>query len=318
MIIRIVFSGMLSAITMLSHAENVYHYHVSLVDNFAGEDSLATQYTRIPNWIGLIAAEDGQIYNIDAEFSLGQSLPGVPGFGNNYPDANDNGTDIDTWPEVDAANITTVLYNPDNFTYTETWDTNYVPATINMTYQAKLEQMIDAWTANTNDTIKFRVFVGGLTLDGISNNYPISAGEYITWKTDTLGDYKTFWDTILAAVKASRPSADIELIKASEVYVKLMNNTALSSLTFENAFNDGAPHFNETGAYIMSMIYYVTVFQRPVPVSFTPPVSTTINATLTSNIQAVKDYIYNEVVGAVPVSVSFGGSLKFGGGEIKF
>lgn len=310
MIKRLFFACLLFASTSVN-AETVYHYLNSLTDHSTGSAGNNT-YSRVPEWAALIAAEDSQTYEINGEFGFVDQWDLPPSAGLSYTHATDAGSGNNNWTTTDAADFTHVYFTGDNFAGPGTPYTDPIWNPPD-TYMGWFAGLIDSWEANTDDTIKYRIYEGWGDAGSFVSE-PVSgatAQQFIDYKTQTLGTYHDWWVNVVTDLKALRPSADIELVSINTgVFNVIEAIPALDSQTFDFWFEDNAPHGHEEFYLLAGMAYYIDLYQRPIPASWTPPGAANIDSVITNNLQTIKDALYVEMI--TTPTYSFTGNMSVG------
>ncbi len=301
-----------------SNAENVYIYMNSLVDHASTDPALgADDDTKVPNWVGRIAAVGGDTFQVDGEFGFVNGWLMPPRADRNYTDATTSGITLSSWASVEASNLTRMYLTPDNFTLRLLNHDDGVHGGAN--YATRFVAMIDEWETQVTDNLKYRIYEGWVAGDQLVPD-PVSGTttvQFDAYKADTVGRHHDQWVNIVADMKALRPALDIELVPINTaVFNTIEAIPALDAIAFDTWFVDQAPHGTETFYFLAGMAFYIDLYRKRVPSGYTPPAGAGVHATVTSNLQAIKDRLYTELIGGFK-AIRIGSPVRIGGLPVR-
>lgn len=175
----------------------------------------------------------------------------------------------------------------------------FIPRPTEEVWPDELELVINNFEANTNDTPTYWIYEGWADAGGLleENTGAGTAQKFADWRartTDAFG-YTTWFDNLLAQTKANVPTAAsrIKIIPVARTMVSVMENTAASTITADEWFEDNAPHGHDTAYLLVAMIVYSTLYQEQAPMpDFT---GADINDTFLHNYNSIAEHIFRAI-----------------------
>ena len=197
--------------------------------------------------------------------------------------------------DIVAAGVDTLIFTPDNFARTGTAPSNhpddFTSGGDRMSYVEDVIAMVDA----------FEAFPGAPTPRVlIYDNWPkppsTDAAGLAAMKAESFGHFRSWAHQLRADVLVHRPDMDIELIHSAEIFADVMDNTAASSLTYNDWFRDNAPHGNPAAYLVAGAILFRQLF-GVLPLDFVPQVENIVPlpAVMRNNWASIAAYIDTRV-----------------------
>lgn len=278
--------------------QHVFFNLNSLKNHAAGQGNLNT---RVGNWVkrmSLVAPNGGNTYTLGARFGF-FSQWGIP------PRASAGEEEVSTpyinqyaesW--VGAQNITVVGFVPDNFNG-YLFDPN-TPSMDGMSYQTRLLEHIDAWESNApNANRQYVIYAGWNQLNGYggTNNDPttVTSQGYANWVSFGLGAYQTWMELLVSRLQTARPGLDIRIQNISKVLLNTYSNTVVGTIPSNLLFEDLAPHGRSTWYFLAGVVEYMCLFNEKPPSNFTFDSAWNVHSSVTSNYQALVDYMWTQL-----------------------
>lgn len=278
----------------------------------------------VPYWMDRITDADGG-KTIQARGETGQQgrarTYDPPTWTDGWTGVTSPGGTINTWADVDALDIDTLVYLTDNFqgppangatetdptvggnipdgnpggigadTYVNNTGTSHL-SDVFVDYEANL----DALVSRTSSTPEFLI-LENLPEAAIYFATPAAATptEFANYVAALSGDNATWFANLEAVVKTRVGEVDagypaqVSLVPIATCFQSVVNNTPASALTAADWFSDSAPHGNAVTYLFYAMVMHSFLFREAAPEpDFT---GSTIPATFTSNYAAIAAHI---------------------------
>lgn len=268
----------------------------------------ADELRNVPVWQHRMAvARGGQSIAAQADFGFAH------GWAKNPPNYHQDWTPYVThpgaasggssnWPSIETAGFTDIIMVSDNFTgppYGPGMETNprlggSVPEAGADDYVTEFADCITPFEANTTGTKNYWVYEGWANAElDLNTDGSGTSQEFETYRGRTSTDYgyNGWFDSLVTELRVDVPSvaSRINLIPASRCLISVMENTAASSLTAADWFEDDAPHGRDVCYLIAAMAAYAVMFQEQPPTpSFT---GSTVPAVVQSNYTAIAAHV---------------------------
>ncbi|MGB1215383.1 MAG: hypothetical protein ACPG4X_18585 [Pikeienuella sp.] len=239
----------------------------------------------VGTWLRRMAVHEGKTYSQVTDFSQHHAYE-LPFTGpiSGGPMDTITGT---SWAGIDAGDVTHMLFTPDNFNRGDDAPTD-IPNNFDATASnvGNIIEMVDDYITNVGETPKIRIY----------NSFPkcptLDAAGLVTFKADAFSNYRSWGHQIVADIKSLRPSWDVALLDTGEVFADVMDNTAASSLTATDWFEDISPHGWDNTYFIVAAIMYRMLYGS-VPTDYTVPAA--IHNDIENNWAAIAGYINTRV-----------------------
>lgn len=190
------------------------------------------------------------------------------------------------------SNIEWVSFIPDNFE-----GPNYPPNAINgfgWAYTTAILTLIDGWEANAPNANRIYSVHGGWYF----MNYPqhprdFDAARKLDWIGRTLGAYQDWLEDMVAILQAARPALDIRLHRINYPTTLALRDTAINTIIWDDLWYDNAPHGKRDMFFLTAIATYIELYNEKPPAGFVFDGAWGMSSVLTSNYQAIVDYIWS-------------------------
>lgn len=265
------------SITMLGYVHSLWDHDTGVNGDHVDQE--------VGNWLHRMTTHDGKTFVMENDFGQHNTYQ-IPMVGP-IPTSEETGFTSTTWPGIDAANVSHIIFTPDNYNRGSDAPANK-PNNIDAT-RSNLEAVLeitDAYITNVGETPKVRIYNSWPKCD------PLNSTGFAVFLTDCFKTYRSWGHQLVADIKAARPSWDVELLDTAEVLSDVMNNTAASALTETDWFEDIGPHGTAETYLIAAAILYRMLYGA-VPTDYTVPVQ--IHDSIENNWAAIAGYINTRV-----------------------
>lgn len=265
---------------------DVFAYLNSLHNHDAGAGNANTSTA---NWVARMAPSGGNIYTCGSMFGFanGWTTPPLAG-----------GQEVVTSPYMSGTSwtggnqIEVVEIVPDNF---EGPSVNpSTPNGLGFAYVPRLLQIIDAWELNAPNADRVYAIHGGwpdMGPYGDPNTLTVTQrNNYIAY---ALGPYQTWLELMVAQLRIARPTLNIQLYRINESTILAMRDTIVNTIPANTLFEDDAPHGRSTMYFLAAVANYIELFNEKPPANFVFNPAWGVSPVVTSNYQAIVDYIYS-------------------------
>jgi hypothetical protein len=274
---------------------DVYAFLNSLHNHDAGAGDANTS---TGNWVrrmALQAPNGGNTYTLGWQF--GFAAPGgwttLPRSGQQEvaPNVYINDAGNPAW--TGATNIEVVELVPDNFFGPLTAPNQ--PNVEGWTYTTRFLFHIDNWEANAPNPNRVYAVHGGWPL--LSGNYGSVAGQTTQQRANyiahALGPYQSWLDSLTSLLQAARPSLNIVQYGINRASMLAWRDTVVNTIPIATLFEDNAPHGRSTMYFLNAVANYIELFNEKPPANFVFQPSWNVSSVVTSNYQAIVDYIWS-------------------------
>jgi hypothetical protein len=190
------------------------------------------------------------------------------------------------------SNYEWVAFTPDNFE-----GPNYPPDEINgfgFAYTSRILIMIDEWEANApNVNRKYVIHGGWYFMNYPQDPWDFDAARKLDWIGRTLGDYQDWLEEMHAIIAAARPALDIRLHRINYATTLALRDTAINTIPWIDLWEDNAPHGKQTMFFLTAIATYIEIYNEKPPTGFVFDGAWGMNSVLTSNYQAIVDYMWS-------------------------
>jgi hypothetical protein len=274
---------------------DVYAFLNSLHNHDAGAGDANTS---TGNWVRRLADQapnGGNTYTLGWQF--GFAAPGgwttLPRSGQQEvaPNVYINDAGNPAW--TGATNIEVVELVPDNF-FGPLVPPNQ-PNVEGWTYTTRFLFHIDNWEANAPNPNRVYAIHGGWPL--LSGNYGSVAGQTPTQRAayiaHALGTYQAWLDSLTSLLQAARPGLNIVQYGINRASMLAWRDTVVNTIPIATLFEDNAPHGRSTMYFLNAVANYIELFNEKPPANFVFQPSWNVSSVVTSNYQAIVDYIWS-------------------------
>jgi len=132
--------------------------------------------------------------------------------------------------------------------------------------------------------------------DPPNSNTPPTSQQFSAYHDYTRGEFHDWWLQLHDLVVAARPGANIKMVPVGPIISGLLSESGiggLSSIPFEDLYEDNAPHGRPTIYFLAGLVQYMAMYQEPAPSDFAVPNS--VDAEVAANYNQIVDYIWNEL-----------------------
>lgn len=289
------FSGLVGGVSVTQ-----YYYLNSLADHVTGA---WTPSTRLTNWMARLAASAGNIYSVDAEFGFIDSWSLPPDAAIGYEDAASSPLVGGTW--TGAGSINRLSFVPDNFEgVTADPDALNGIATVN-SYQDGITLLIDTWESNAPNAERvYTVYSGWPDMGPYGDPETITASNLLAWQTWALGGYQDWMELLVNRLQGERPTLDIRLSDINRVLMLTYQNTVVSTIAAGDLFEDNAPHGRASWYFLAALVEYMEAYGEQPPAGYVPDAGFNVHPTITSNYEAIVDYMWAQLTAAPGITVA--------------
>ncbi len=272
---------------------NTYYFGHSLVFH-TDTDYPDVNELSIPHWLSLLSEAGGHTYTADGEFRTNNyPLPASPDWGFSIAASGWNGdfatSDMDA---VIYTDLNFVQYKPPTEPYD--YDAGDMPATPVASVLRLLE-----YVDQEEPDAKFYIYEGwsdaGVLIPGFPEVQP-TAEEVASYHAEAKGAYHDWWLTLHDESISASGNNDIKLIPVGLILSGLLTDIEpLTTITFDQLFEDNAPHGRPTHYFLAAMIQYMALYQEQPPASYQNQISPVINDLVAVNYDQIVAYIWNEL-----------------------
>jgi hypothetical protein len=273
---------------------DVYAFLNSLHNHDAGAGDANTS---TGNWVrrmAVAAPNGGNTYTLGWQF--GFAAPGgwtdLPRSSQQEVAPNVYISDPDSPSWTGATNIETVELVPDNFFGPLVAPDE--PNSEGWVYTTRFLHHIDLWEANAPNASRVYAVHGGWPL--LSGNFGSVASQTTEQRAayiaHALGTYQAWLDSLTSLLQAARPSLNIVQFGINRASMLAWRDTVVSTIPIADLFEDNAPHGRSTMYFINAVANYIELFNEKPPAGFTFDGAWGVHSALTSNYQAIVDYIW--------------------------
>ncbi|MCJ7874265.1 calcium-binding protein [Phaeobacter sp. J2-8] len=237
----------------------VYVWGNSLIDHPTESDG-----TAVPYWLNLLAAADGRDLALSGEYTFGIEFPDkippsptwtFPGVTPSY--TAEQGS-------FAAADIDTVLINPENFIQYQAPDAVYEGNIPDQRSAISGTVELAKWAMQDGARPTVFLYEGWAEM----KRFPPLWWQYRRYQAFTTGDYHDWYLDYHAGVAAAVPELDVRLIPVGSILTGLLTEGPLQELTPVDLYTDDAPHGTPTTYLIAALITYSALYNAPPPADF--------------------------------------------------
>lgn len=244
---------------------NQYFFGNSLVNFTDNGDS----HANVPIWMDLFAQAAGNTYAVSGSFGFLRSFadraepfaqwgfPGVVG-----------AWEPDEQP-FSEAQFDNILITPANFIQGESPDTDYFGDN-----RSPLDAVLDVVGEMVADHpgTPLLIYEGWPDMAPYALELPITDAAWADYHAYTLGAYHDWYETLVDAVNAAYPTADVTLLPVATILADLFMGV-LEDVPSSALYVDTAPHGSDTLYFLAAMITYQATYGTPAPLPADLPVT---------------------------------------------
>ncbi len=272
---------------------NTYYFGHSLVFH-TNTDYPDVNEVSIPHWLSLLSEAGGHTYTADGEFRTSNyPLPASPDWGFSVAAS---GWDSD----FASSDMDAVIYTDLNFVQykppTEPYD--YDPGSMPATPVESVLRLLDYVDQEEPDA-KFYIYEGWTDAGTIIPDFPAvqpTPEQVAEYHALAKGSYHDWWVTLHDESITASGNNTIKLIPVGLILSGLLTEIEpLAAITFDQLFEDNAPHGRPTHYFLAAMIQYMALYQEQPPASYKDQISSVIHADVANNYDQIVAYIWNEL-----------------------
>ena len=284
--IMIVVTG--SSLAAQEKSERAYVFGNSLIHHLSDTDE-----TTVPHWMALMAREAGHDFALSGQWGfLRDFMSGLPPVPNWSFKEVKHAWDSERRSFSDA-NLSNIWMVPANFIQYQSPETAFDGDNPDNLSPVAAASSVVRWATDADPDLGVYIYEGWPEMAGVAGRYPPSARALQEYHRFASDDYASWYDDFTAAIAASVPDREVELIPVSRVLSSVMMETALSELPVETFYVDDAPHGTPALYLMAAMVAYNTIYDEPVPDAFRPPNS--VAPELRATFPMVRDAIWERV-----------------------
>ena len=272
---------------------NQFIFGHSLIDHRPPLIPTPSNETTVPHWIYLLAQEAGNTYTAGGKYGFLPQHATPPYFSQWGYDLVPGVWDSDNEP-FSATSINSILITAGNFMQWQGPDQEY-PGDPGITPINATTSVID-WTLGQKDSLRFYIYENWPDMAGyLSNGFPPTAAELVSYDNYTLGDFHDWWITYHDSVMLARPSQEVKMIPVGPLIAEILQDNAFDTISVTELYEDDAPHGRATIYFLASLITYMAIYETPAPASYTVPniVHPDIRNSYTGIINTIWTYLQN-------------------------